>query len=236
VNGAEMPNRTSVSVTPRMVGALAVGPSIVATRAGAALVGCGAADAIEGPAVGGAAFVGCEATDAIGGPAVGGAALVGCGIAEAIRGPAAGDAALVGCEAEAIGRRAAGELTSVGGFWVSSLNVASVVLVPNPNACRHVAPSTMYNPIAVPNATAQTMVIGHQGFQEVNEEEGKEGGLELMISGLSDLRQSFASFAGISFSAPVLPCLLADRKNLGNALSGAPKPPCGLTGRTDFGA
>ena len=121
-----MPNRTSVSVTPRMVGALAVGPSIVATRAGAALVGCGAADAIEGPAVGGAEFVGCGATDATG-------ALVVCGTAEAIGGPAAGDAAFVGCAAEAIGGRAAGELTSVGGFGVSSLDVASVVLVPNPD-------------------------------------------------------------------------------------------------------
>jgi hypothetical protein len=99
----------------------------------------------------------------------------------------------------------------------------------------------MYTPIAVPNATAKMMVIGHQGFREVKEEEeeeeeGKEGGLELMISGLSDLRQSFGSLAGISFSAPVPPCLSTDRKNLGNALSGAPRPPCGLTGRTDFGA
>jgi hypothetical protein len=138
---------------------------------------------------------------------VGGTALVGCGTAEAIGGPAASDAALVGCEAvEAIGRRAAGELTSDGGFGVSSLDVASVVLVPNPNAFRHVAPSTMYTPIAVPNATAQTIEMGHQGFQ------GE--GLDCMISGASDLRQSFAFLSGggrmppwgISFSAPELRC------------------------------
>jgi hypothetical protein len=69
----------------------------------------------------------------------------------------------------------------------------------------------MYTPIAVPNATAKMMEMGHQGFHEVKEE---ERGLEYMVSGSSALRQSFASLpeegrkptARISFSAPGLPC------------------------------
>src|SRR5580698_7419078 len=112
LNGAEIPKRISVSVTPRMEGALALGASIVATRGGATLVGCGAADAIGRPAGDDAAEGGCGAADAIERPAAAGAALVGCGAADAIGRPAVGGAALVGCgAADASGRPSAGELT-----------------------------------------------------------------------------------------------------------------------------
>ncbi|HEX4239108.1 MAG TPA: hypothetical protein VHZ64_14350 [Xanthobacteraceae bacterium] len=48
LNGAEIPNRISVSVTPRTAGA----GSAVATRAGALLAGCGVAGAAGTPALG----------------------------------------------------------------------------------------------------------------------------------------------------------------------------------------
>jgi len=143
-----------------MVGELALGASIVATRGGATLVDCGAADAIGSPAAGGAAEGGCGAADAIGRPAVGGAALVGCGAAGAIGSPSTG------------------ELTCADVVGASSLDLASVVFELNPNAFRHVDPSTKYTPIAAPNATAKVSDTSHQGFQE-------EAG-ECMISGSSD--------------------------------------------------
>jgi hypothetical protein len=139
-----------------MVGPLPLGPSTVATRAGAELFGCSVAEAIASPPVGGAALVGFGAVVAIGGPAAGGAALVGCGAADAIGGAEVGDAALVGCGAvEAIERPGLGELTCVDAFGASSLEVASVVVVLNPSGFRHVVPSTKYTPIAAPNTTAR---------------------------------------------------------------------------------
>jgi hypothetical protein len=179
VNGAEIPKRISLSVTPRMVGELALGASIVATRGGATLVGCGAADAAGRPAAAGGALVGCGEADAIGRPAAAGAALAGCGAGDAIGRPAVGGAALVGCGgANAIGRPSAGEFTCADVVGASSLDLASVVFGLNPNAFRHVVPSTKYTPIAAPNATAKVSETSHQGFQG-------EGG-ECMISGSSD--------------------------------------------------
>jgi hypothetical protein len=187
LNGAEIPKRISVSVIPRILGALALGASAVVTRAGAALVGCGA-DAIGRPAPGGAALVGCEAADAIGRLPGGGAALSGCGAADAI------------------GRPGAGELTCADVVGASSLDLFSVVFVLNPNAFRHVVPSTKYTPIAAPNATAKVSETSHQGFQ-------REGSGR-MTSGSSDRCQIFASLSeeggnptlGISLPAPALPC------------------------------
>ena len=204
LNGAEIPNRISLSVTPRMVGPLALGASILATRAGATLVGCGAADAIGRPSDG-APLVGCGDAD-VGRPAAGSAALVGCGAAEAIGRPVGG-AAIVGREAvDAIERPGVGELTCVDVFGVSSLDVASVVFAPTPDALRHVVPATKYTPIAAPNTTAKKTETSHEGLQ-------REGG-KRMISGSSDRRRIVASLSeggrkpalGISFSAPGLPC------------------------------
>jgi hypothetical protein len=124
-------------------------------------------------------LVGCGAVDAIGKPAAGGAALGGCGAADAIGRPAAAGAALAGRgAADAIGRPSAGELTCADAVGASSLDLASVVFGLNPNAFRHVVPSTKYTPIAAPNATAKVSDTSHQGFQE-------EAG-ECMISGWSD--------------------------------------------------
>ena len=76
VNGAEMPNRTSLLVTPRMLGVLSFAPPTDATRAGI-------------PPAGGAPAVTVDALEA------GGAPLGGCGATVAIETPGAGDAPLV---------------------------------------------------------------------------------------------------------------------------------------------
>lgn len=145
---------------------------------GAALVGCGAADAIR-PAVGGDAEGACGAADAVERPTSAGAVFGGCGAADAIGRPEVGGAALAGCgAADAIGRPRAGELTCADFVGASSLDLASVVFGLNPNAFRHVIPSTKYTPIAAPNATAKVSDTSHQGFQE-------EAG-ECMILGSSD--------------------------------------------------
>src|ERR1700722_4338209 len=197
VNGAEMPNRISLSVTPRMGEVSSFVAPTDATIAGAALVGCGAAEAIGRSAVAGAALVGCAAI-------------------------------------EAIGRPGGEELTCVGIFGTSSLEVVSLELVPNPKALRHVVPSTKYTPIAAPNTTAKKMETSHQGFQGDRR--------KCITSGSSDRRRNVASLSeegrkpnlGISLSAPGLPCWLALRTDLGYSPS-AVGLPC-LAGRIDLGA
>jgi hypothetical protein len=91
----------------------------------------------------------------------GGAPLAGCGDTT---GKPLGAAVLRCGGIDAIERPAAGELTCVEVVGVSSLDLASVVFGPNPNAFRHVVPSTKYTPIAAPNATAKVSETSHQGF------------------------------------------------------------------------
>src|SRR5580692_6737495 len=199
LNGAEIPKRISLSVTPRMLGELALGASIVATRGGATLVGCGAADAAGRPAVAGAAEGGCGAADAIERPAAAGAALAGCGAGDAIGRPAVGGAALVGCGgANAIGRPSAGEFTCADVVGASSLDLASVVFGLNPSNLRHVGPSVKYIPIAAPNATAMmrpAMEANHPGLQGVER--------KAKISGSSD-RSRFDISLSEEGRAPIL--------------------------------
>ena len=148
VNGAEMPNRTSLSVTPRMAGALAFAPPTDATRAGIPPGGCAPAVAIVTPGAGGAPLGGCGPVDGIEGPAAG-AAPVSDGLVDAIGTPAGG-------------------LTCASGFGVSGLDVRSVVVVPNPINLRHVVPSAKYIPIAAPISTAMMsppMDNSHPGLQ-----------------------------------------------------------------------
>src|SRR5258708_6050453 len=129
VNGAEIPNRTSLLVTPRTVVAPPLGASTVAILAGAALVGCGAVDATGGPAAGG-----------------------GCGVAEAIGTLLVDGATFVGCRAvDATERVPAGVIARSCVLGASSL--ASVV---KPSILRHVGPSAKYMPIAAPTKAATT--------------------------------------------------------------------------------
>ena len=181
-----------------------------ATRAGAGFVGCGAAEAIGRPATAGGAIVGCGTAEAIVTPAAAGATLFGCGTAEIIGRPAGAGATLGGCgAADAIESPAGGELTCVGVFGVSSLDVASVVFVLNPSALRQVVPSIKYTPIAAPNTAAKKRETSHQGLQG----EGRK----FMISGSSDRRRIVASISeegrkpnlGVSLPALELTCCLA---------------------------